>query len=109
MSHSFRAIALSLLFIAMLALAGCAPAGQEVESPTVTRRVPTAPADVPRMTPQELKALVDAGEDVVIVDTRSNVEYRSARIPGSVSMPLAEIPTRYAELPMDQDIVLYCT
>jgi sulfur-carrier protein adenylyltransferase/sulfurtransferase len=35
-------------------------------------------------------------------------EYQICRIPGSVLIPLGELPRRYAELPDDKDIVALC-
>ncbi|RMH63607.1 MAG: molybdopterin-synthase adenylyltransferase MoeB [Cyanobacteria bacterium J003] len=49
-------------------------------------------ADIPEMTVQELKALMDSGaQDYVLVDVRNPNEYEIARIPGSVLVPLSEI------------------
>ncbi|URR35518.1 molybdopterin-synthase adenylyltransferase MoeB [Thermosynechococcus sp. HN-54] len=49
-------------------------------------------ADIPEMTVQELKALMDSGaQDYVLVDVRNPNEYEIARIPGAVLVPLSEI------------------
>lgn len=49
-------------------------------------------AEIPEMTVQELKALMDSGaQDYVLVDVRNPNEYEMARIPGSVLVPLSEI------------------
>nr|P25908.1 RecName: Full=Uncharacterized 16.5 kDa protein in psaL 5'region [Synechococcus elongatus]CAA45295.1 unnamed protein product [Synechococcus sp.] len=49
-------------------------------------------AEIPEMTVQELKALMDSGaQDYVLVDVRNPNEYEIARIPGSVLVPLSEI------------------
>jgi rhodanese-related sulfurtransferase len=71
--------------------------------------VPTTEQEVPRIAPEALKAKLDAGEDIVIVDARSLAEYETAHIEGAISIPLAEIDNRYNELPRDKGIVLYCT
>ena len=84
---------------------GHGPAAAPWLSPTV---VP-AEAAVSRITAESLKAKLDAGEAVVIVDTRSLEHFRQKRIAGAVSMPLSEIDARYAELPKGKEIVLYCT
>jgi adenylyltransferase/sulfurtransferase len=55
-----------------------------------------------------LKKRVDAGDDVFILDVREPNEYQICRIPGSVLIPLGELPRRYAELPRDKDIVAHC-
>src|SRR5437016_6070736 len=56
----------------------------------------------------DLKKRVDAGDDVFILDVREPNEYQICKIPGSVLIPLGELPRRYAELPKDKDIVAHC-
>lgn len=56
----------------------------------------------------DLKKRLDAGDDVFILDVREPNEYQICRIPGSVLIPLGELPRRYAELPTDKDIVALC-
>jgi len=56
----------------------------------------------------ELKKRLDAGDDVLVLDVREPNEYQINRIPGSVLIPLGELPRRYAELPKDRDIVAQC-
>ena len=56
----------------------------------------------------DLKKRLDAGDDVFILDVREPNEYQICRIPGSVLIPLGELPRRYAELPADKDIVAHC-
>jgi adenylyltransferase/sulfurtransferase len=56
----------------------------------------------------DLKKRMDAGDDVFILDVREPNEYQICRIPGSVLIPLGELPRRYAELPKDKDIVAHC-
>ena len=55
----------------------------------------------------ELLARAEAG-DVVILDVRPGAEYAAGHIPRALSMPLAELETRLAELPADAEIVAYC-
>jgi adenylyltransferase/sulfurtransferase len=56
----------------------------------------------------DLKKRLDAGDDVLVLDVREPNEYQINRIPGSVLIPLGELPRRYAELPQDRDIVAHC-
>ncbi|XFA72106.1 molybdopterin-synthase adenylyltransferase MoeB [Thermosynechococcaceae cyanobacterium Okahandja] len=49
-------------------------------------------AEIPEMTVQELKQLLDSGAtDYVLVDVRNPNEYEIAKIPGAVLVPLPEI------------------
>ncbi|GAA5092691.1 hypothetical protein GCM10023319_48500 [Nocardia iowensis] len=49
----------------------------------------------------------DAGE-ITLIDVRPHEEYDAGHIPGAISVPLAELAARLAELPADRDIVAYC-
>lgn len=60
------------------------------------------------ITPVELKRRLDAGDDLLVVDVREPNEYQINRIPGSVLIPLGELPRRYQELDPDREMVLHC-
>jgi adenylyltransferase/sulfurtransferase len=60
------------------------------------------------ITAVELKKKLDAGETPLILDVREPNEYQINRIPGSVLIPLGELPRRYQELPRDREIVAQC-
>ena len=64
----------------------------------------------PDITAETLKAWVDAGKDMVILDSRPFSEYHEHTIPGSISMPGAELAFRVHELAADPDtaIVVNC-
>ena len=46
----------------------------------------------------ELKALIDAGQDIAVFDSRSFAEYHSNSIPTAVSVPGAELVYRFKDL-----------
>jgi len=56
---------------------------------------------------EELLARVRDGE-VVVLGVRPPEEYRAGHIQGALSLPLAELEDRLAELPKDQEIVAHC-
>jgi len=60
------------------------------------------------ITAVELKKKLDAGEKPFILDVREPNEYQINRIPGSVLIPLGELPRRYQELPKDREIISQC-
>ena len=75
-------------------------------SSTMTRQsIPTENSKVPRITPKEVKNLLDTGVEVIIVDARSREEYDEEHIAGAVL--LAEIESRFHELPKETKFVLY--
>jgi rhodanese-related sulfurtransferase len=47
--------------------------------------------DTPRVTVEQLKAKIDAGEDLVILDTRPFDEYHAISIPGGIDAPGPEL------------------
>ena len=55
----------------------------------------------------ELVRRVRKGE-VTVLDVRPFEEYRSAHVPGAVSIPLGELKARLKELPKRREIVAYC-
>jgi membrane protein DedA with SNARE-associated domain/rhodanese-related sulfurtransferase len=65
---------------------------------------------IARITPDELKQLMDAGHDVVIVDLRQplDVEADPYMIPGALRMAVEELEHRHREIPRDRDVILYC-
>jgi len=66
---------------------------------------------IARITPQELKRKLDAGELVTVLDLRHAVDFDSDPriIQGALRMPAEELELRHLEIPRDREIVLYCT
>jgi membrane protein DedA with SNARE-associated domain len=65
-----------------------------------------------RITPDELKRRLDAGDaTVVVIDTRSAIDVKATPfvIRGALCIPAEEIEQRHREVPRDCDVVLYCT
>jgi adenylyltransferase/sulfurtransferase len=60
------------------------------------------------LSPVELKAALDRGDRVVVVDVREQQEYQINRIAGSVLIPLGEIPQRYEEIDPQAIVVCQC-
>ncbi len=58
--------------------------------------------------PAELKARLDGGEDLFLLDVRSPAEFEATGIPGGVPVPLGALRGRMDELPRDKEIVAYC-
>ena len=55
--------------------------------------------------------LLEAGENVVVVDLRNaiEVEHDAMKLPGAIWITLGELETRHEEIPRDKDVVLYCS
>ena len=64
-------------------------------------------ANVPEIQPEELKAKLDAGEDIFILDVREPHEYQICNLQGYL-IPLGELPKRAHELDSSREIVAHC-
>jgi len=64
-----------------------------------------------RLEPEALKQMLDAGEQVYIVDLRHPLELvpDPFTLPGAHHLSPDALALRRAEIPLDRDIVLYCT
>jgi adenylyltransferase/sulfurtransferase len=60
------------------------------------------------ITAVDLKRRLDRGDTLTLVDVREPNEYQINRIPGTILIPLGEIPRRYAELDKNDEIVVHC-
>jgi len=75
----------------------CGIRGQEA-APTVS---------VPEITPKELKARLDRGDDLFILDVREPHEYQICNLHGYL-IPLGDLPRRASELDSSREIVAHC-
>jgi len=66
---------------------------------------------IARITVEELKQKIDAGEDLVIVDLRHSMDFEAdpETIPGAFRMDAQELEGKNDLLPHDREIILYCT
>src|SRR6201986_4181283 len=76
----------------------CGIRGEEAEAPDL---------GVPEITPKELKARLDKGDDLFILDVREPHEYQICNLNGKL-IPLGEIPRRVHELDTSREIVAHC-
>jgi hypothetical protein len=96
---------LALLTPAALLAGGCAVRIRQPE---------TAPPaeDVPRITPEQAHAEVEAGR-AILIDVRGDDAYQRRRAVGAVSIALEQIeaspPAAIRLLPKDKRPILYCT
>ena len=60
------------------------------------------------ITALELKAALDAGADIQLIDVRQPDEYAFAKIEGAKLIPLGEIISRMGELDPTREIVIHC-
>jgi adenylyltransferase/sulfurtransferase len=90
------------------------------EHPTVTKLIdyaefcgvrgeeaPAPQSTVPEITPRELKARLDRGDDLFILDVREPHEYQICNLGGHL-IPLGDLPQRVSELDSSREIVAHC-
>src|SRR3954452_17634643 len=59
--------------------------------------------------PSDVKAALDAGEPLVLVDSRGEAAWRQGRIDGAIHLPTADIADHAAEqVPAGTPVVVYC-
>lgn len=92
-------IVLALFALPVYAQQGAAPQGEDQSVPT------------DRITIQQLKKIMDAKEDVVIIDNRNGSAYTGStvKIKGAIHITIDEIEAKVKDLPKNKLIVTYCT
>ena len=94
---------LILPLIALISACSAASAKEDVVLP-----------NIPRITVEELRQMIDKGADLVAIDTRDSASYDAGHIKGAINIyynPTADPTERQMmliALPMDKLIVTYC-
>jgi rhodanese-related sulfurtransferase len=70
-----------------------------------------AMADAPRITVQELKRRMDAGEDFTVIDVRNPTAWAETdtMIPDALRVPSDKIEESLTRIPQNRPVVAYCT
>ncbi len=56
----------------------------------------------------ELQQRLNAEQPLTLLDVREDKEVTLCALPGSLHIPLGQIPLRFAEIPTGQPLVAYC-
>ncbi len=66
--------------------------------------------NVPQVTVDEVKRVVDEHDDVILLDVRSEQEYAQGKIEGSINVPIDELAQKVPTSIPDKDakIYVYC-
>lgn len=67
---------------------------------------------VARISPEELLELLKSNAPPTVVDVRNALEWTVAgasKLPGALHMSFEELDQRLNEIPLDRDVILYCT
>lgn len=90
--------------------AGSTAVETQAPSPSTTAAPPlqTPEGAVARITPEQLKQMVDTNA-VTLLDVRDSVSYTNGHIPGAIHIPFARVEAEASRLPKGKPIVAYCT
>jgi rhodanese-related sulfurtransferase len=68
-------------------------------------------ADAPRITVDELKRRMEAGEDFVVIDVRNPQAWAESEtmLPEAIRLPMDKLEENLSKIPKDRPIVAYCT
>ena len=71
---------------------------------------PSQKAEVGSITVAELKAKLENGDPVVILDSRSDTSYNASdkQIKGAIRVPPSFIGSHIKDIPKDKELVVYC-
>lgn len=66
---------------------------------------------IARIAPEELKRKLDRGENVLVIDVRHAFDFESdpVTIPGALRIPFEQMEEGRTDVPLDREIVIYCT
>jgi len=76
-------------------------------TPTVTDEA-ASPESTDDVTVRELKSRLDRQDSFLLLDVREPQEFEICRIPGSVLIPLNELPARLSEIEGRDDMIVHC-
>ncbi|MDH7499193.1 MAG: rhodanese-like domain-containing protein [candidate division NC10 bacterium] len=95
------ALAMSLLLAAAYPVAAADPVAVAVDE-----FLSTLPRDFYGLSPKGLKAALDAGEPMVVVDVREVSEFEAGHIEGAIHIPLRQLAKKLDQLPSDKQAPL---
>ena len=64
---------------------------------------------IARVTTDDLRHKLEAGEEFAVVDMRSGLETGAQPIPGALRIPMEELLSHEREIPRDRDVVICCS
>jgi len=100
-----------LLSVAVLALFLAAMPGQVLaRGKGPMDFVGVAKAKIVEVTPQQVKADLDAGKEIILLDVRDSEEYKAGHLPKAVNISRGLLEFKVGKMLPDKnaDIVLYC-
>jgi len=60
------------------------------------------------ISPELVHEMIEAGEDLILLDVRDDWEWEHAQIEEAIHIPLGELAARVEELDLNREIIIYC-
>ncbi|MFC1904762.1 rhodanese-like domain-containing protein [Chloroflexota bacterium] len=108
----------ALVFSGLLLIASCSPKESSTTptpSPVPTPTIPSTELppsyylpEIPRISIGEVKAKLDAGSNIVIIDTRHKYDYDLIHIGEAILISRQDIADHYDDLDGYDEIIIYC-
>lgn len=104
-SHKILVIVVAVVTILGVVFSSFSFLGEKPSSPiTDNAFLP----EVRRISVEDLKVKLDAGFNIVIVDSQPDLNYKISHIVGAISIPLETMTAPYANLDGYDEIITYC-
>ena len=80
------------------------------QTPTEKVSTQTAPIEYRRISPEEAKARIDSGDEIIILNVRTKMEYENGHIANALLIPNETIGDKKPDLlpELDSEILIYC-
>lgn len=65
--------------------------------------------EIARITPEELRDLLESGENPYIIDIRATLDNDWPPLPGAIRLSIEELTIDWTKVPRDREIILCCT
>ena len=60
------------------------------------------------ISPELVSEMVEAGENLILLDVREDWEWEKAHLEGAIHIPLSELDRRIDEIDSQSEIIVYC-
>ncbi len=100
-------------FIISVIMVGCAqniviPQDQQTAAKSIRRQPRHGQGIYAEISTVKVKQKMDNGDDIVILDVRSDKEFQGGHLKNAVHIPISEIMTRHKELDSTKETIIYC-
>ena len=97
------------LLASMILFSACSPGPADTAAAEAEHQAPVEVAASKEFDAADLKARLDGGENVYLLDVRRPEELvEHGAIEGYVNIPIDELEARVSEVPTDRKVVVYC-